>query len=325
MDETHAAVVLICGIVHETNTFATNITGKTTLSDFYQSSGKEIIMRYSNTKTITGGFLSAANELNYKVIPGYLAVTEPSGIITDRAYEHMKGEIMKRVHEAISHNLDCVALELHGAGVAESYQDIEGDLVTSIREIVGNGIKIICGLDLHGNLTDNMVNFDYMVGMKLYPHEDQWEVGHQALTLLPRLMNNNLSPKIHIEHLPMTLPTTSTDKGFAAHEMNKFVENVLERYRSEPYFASEEILDLTVYHGFPYSDVEHVGVHVVCSCTVDLTNARDAAREVAYWIWTHRLDFLPKHPSPTECVTNALRIYFVKHRKLHQMWAYLHK
>jgi microcystin degradation protein MlrC len=170
-----------------------------------------------------------------------------------------------------------------------------------------------------------MVNFDYMVGMKLYPHEDQWEVGHQALTLLPRLMNNNLSPKIHIEHLPMTLPTTSTDKGFAAHEMNKFVENVLERYRSEPYFASEEILDLTVYHGFPYSDVEHVGVHVVCSCTVDLTNARDAAREVAYWIWTHRLDFLPKHPSPTECVTNALRIYFVKHRKLHQMWAYLHK
>jgi microcystin degradation protein MlrC len=147
MDETHAAVVLICGIVHETNTFATNITGKTTLSDFYQSSGKEIIMRYSNTKTITGGFLSAANELNYKVIPGYLAVTEPSGIITDRAYEHMKGEIMKRVHEAISHNLDCVALELHGAGVAESYQDIEGDLVTSIREIVGNGIKIICGLD----------------------------------------------------------------------------------------------------------------------------------------------------------------------------------
>ena len=303
--------VLVCGIVHETNTYATPISGLTPLSNFHQLTGPKIIKYHRHSKTITGGFLAAAAELDYDIIPGYLAATEPSGTITDQAYEFMKAQIIHHVHQALrsTHGLDAVALDLHGAGVAESYEDIEADLGAAIRDIIGPDIKMICALDLHGNIHDRMVDsFDYMVGFKLYPHEDQYEAGHQAFSLLPRLFNNNLQPHTHIEHLPITLPTTSTDPGFASHRMNEFVQNVIDKYRSEPYFASEEILDLTVYHGFPYSDVSHVGVHIVCSCSVDLSNARDAAREVAYWIWTHRDEFVPQHPTPTEVVAEALTL-----------------
>ena len=36
--------------------------------------------------------------------------------------------------------VDVVAIENHGAGVAESYEDIEGNLAAMIREIVGPSV-----------------------------------------------------------------------------------------------------------------------------------------------------------------------------------------
>ena len=50
-----------------------------------------------------------------------------------------------------------------------------------MRELVGSQVKIVCSLDLHGNLGDAMTEyFDAMVGYRLYPHEDQYETGHKV-------------------------------------------------------------------------------------------------------------------------------------------------
>ena len=303
--------VFICGIVHETNTFAASILGKTQLEDFYQLSGQKIIDVHEHSKTITGGFIQAAKEMNYTIIPGYLATTEPSGTIADSAYEHMKRRVLDSVAAALAseHSIQAVAVDLHGAGVSESFEDIEIDLGLAIRKLIGTKIKLICALDLHGNIHNDMTSiFDFMVGFKTYPHEDQFETGHKAMSILPRLLNDGLEPKIHIEHLPITLPTTSTDEGFAAARMNEYAQNVIDRYRTEAFFAGEEILDLTVFHGFPYSDISHVGVHIIATSSQDLQNARDAAREVSYWIWTHRNDFLTHHLSPVDSVKEVLLI-----------------
>ena len=52
--------------------------------------------------------------------------TEPSGTISDAAFENMRDGLISRLKEAMP--VDVVALEVHGAGVAESYEDIEGNL-----------------------------------------------------------------------------------------------------------------------------------------------------------------------------------------------------
>jgi microcystin degradation protein MlrC len=70
--------------------------------------------------------------------------------------------------------VDAVALDLHGAGVSEGCEDIESEIGRAVRELVGPDVKIVCSLDLHGNIHPAMTKyFDAFVSYRLYPHEDQ--------------------------------------------------------------------------------------------------------------------------------------------------------
>ena len=52
-------------------------------------------------------------------------------------------------------------------------------------------------------------------------HEDMRETGYKAFGLLPGLLSGDLVLKRHLERLPMTLPTTTTDPGFPHHRVNE--------------------------------------------------------------------------------------------------------
>ena len=67
-----------------------------------------------------------AEELGYECVGLLFGQTEPSGTISDAAFENMRDGLISRLKEAMP--VDAVAPEVHGAGVAESYEDIEGNL-----------------------------------------------------------------------------------------------------------------------------------------------------------------------------------------------------
>ena len=91
----------------------------------------------------------------------------------------MRDDLLKRLEAAMP--VDAVALSLHGAGVAESYPDIEGDLVIAVRRLVGPSVPIVGTFDLHGNISDECAaTFDYMVPVWYYPHTDMYERGDEA-------------------------------------------------------------------------------------------------------------------------------------------------
>jgi microcystin degradation protein MlrC len=54
--------------------------------------------------------------------------------------------------------VDAVLLPLHGAMVAEGYDDAEGDLIERVRAIVGPDVKIGVHIDLHCHLTQRMLD-----------------------------------------------------------------------------------------------------------------------------------------------------------------------
>ena len=53
--------------------------------------------------------------------------------------------------------IDIVLLSLHGAMTAESYEDCEGDLISCIRQVVGDQTIIAAELDLHCSVTPKMI------------------------------------------------------------------------------------------------------------------------------------------------------------------------
>jgi microcystin degradation protein MlrC len=287
--------VAIGGLGHETNTYAATVTGITERSSFMVARGAGILAM-AGTRTYIGGMLAAAEEAGIEVVPTFWAYAYPSGTIGAATYRGLRDELVAALRDAGP--VDAVCLELHGAAVAEGVDDVEGDVGRAVREVIGD-VPLTCALDLHGNLSDDMAAlFDAMFGNQLYPHTDSFERGHEAMAILPRLLAGELRPVTHIEHLPMLLPTSTTEPGFPAAAMNEVCADVERR---------PGVVDCTVFHGFPHSDSPLVGVHVVVTTDGDAALARSAATEVGDWVWEHREDFTPESLSPEVALAVAAR------------------
>ena len=190
----------------------------------------------------------------------------------------MRDEILSRLRDAIAEApVDAVAVENHGAGVAESYKDIEGDLVARIRQIVGLDTPIVGTFDLHGNISDQMVaDYDFVCPNHLYPHTDSYERGVEAMRMVPRLLGG-LVTTAHLEHVPILFPISmmSTQPGFPADAMNQFL------YSLE---ARPGVLDVTCFHGFPWADVSICGAAIVVTTEDDAELAAAVGREAGQWV-----------------------------------------
>eukprot|EP01051_Picozoa_sp_SAG22_P022091 SAG22_NODE_5154_length_1076_cov_0.848516_2_plen_180_part_01 len=173
------------GISHETNTFATEALGLTVLEQFRPRTGAAVMSSRSE-EGYMAGMVHQARAFGYECVGLLFGVCEPSGTIADGAFETMANGIIAALKDAMP--VDAVAIENHGAGVAESYEDIEGELAARIREVIGPDIPLVGTFDLHGNISDRCVElYDFMCPVHLYPHTDSYERGLECLTLVPRL------------------------------------------------------------------------------------------------------------------------------------------
>ena len=84
------------GISHETNTFATEALGLTTLEQFHPRTGNAVLGRGVGDGYM-GGMVHQARELGYECVGLLFGVTEPSGTIADAAFEAMAGEFIDRL------------------------------------------------------------------------------------------------------------------------------------------------------------------------------------------------------------------------------------
>ncbi len=289
--------IALGGISYETNTYADTVSGPSGLDRFIVQRGDRML-RARGTETFLGGFLAACDEIGAEPVPTLWAFATPSGTITAEAYASLRDELLDRLAAAMP--VDAVALELHGAGVVEGIDDLEGDLGTDVRRLVGPDVPIVAALDLHGNVTDEMVEaFDVFFGNQLYPHTDGRERGHEAVATVPLILAGTWAPVTHVEHLPMLLPPATTDPGGPAADMNEVCRAIEGR---------PGVVDCTVFHGFPYVDVPHVGVHVLVTTHEDRPLAAACAREVGAWIWENRERFHTESHSPDSAVQTARKL-----------------
>jgi microcystin degradation protein MlrC len=286
--------VALAGIIHETNTYC---PGQTPLDDFEVRRGEEIVAHNRGYRTFAGGAIDAAEALGAEIVPILTADTSPSGTIARDAYETLRAELVEGIKNAGS--IDAVALTLHGAGVADGYDDLEGDLCAQVRALIGPDMPLVITLDIHSNITPETAGaVDCMFGDNYYPEIDGYERGQEAINALPRLLGGEWKPVIHVEKLPMLLPPSTTNRGPAAAVQAMMWE--LEQ--------RDGLIDVTFFHAFPYTDIPQVGSSVVVTANGDHDLAVSTARELARWIWEHRDEFRPETLTPAEAIARALVI-----------------
>src|SRR3989442_8036704 len=165
--------IVVAMMMHETNTFS---PVPTPLASCRPLSGPAAIEEFRDTNTQLGGFLDVAKEANAEVIVPLAAGAHPSGYVEKSAYEDMCDAIVG----AIRNGCDAAFLALHGAMVAEHFDDGEGELLRRIRAVAPR-LPIAVGLDFHAHMTAQMVEHATVVrGDRTYPHIDMAETSQAA-------------------------------------------------------------------------------------------------------------------------------------------------
>lgn len=280
------------GIVHETNTYSET---PTTVADFDIFHGGEIIERAAGTRTAGAGVIETLRELGAEPIPTLFATAQPSGVIDHDDYERLRSVLLDEIEARGP--FDAFILNLHGAAVTSRLDDVETDLCHVARRALGN-VPLAATFDLHANMSGAIARpLDLMFGYRNYPHTDMYETGERAARASMSLIGSEPRPHIYVEPLPMLLPPSATEPGFVGHEMNELAQRVEN---------AEGLFDLSIFHGFPYSDVPEPGVRVVATAA-DMARASSAAKKVARWIWENKDRFLPEIFDEHEALSLALR------------------
>ena len=142
---------LIARFNHETNTFSPVATPLEAFEPLY---GAEALNDQRTARTAMGAFIRLAEtQPESQLITPLSATANPSGTVAAEAYTQLSQSIL----DALSEQPDAILLDLHGALVAENAPDGEGELLKAIRTIAPN-VPIAVALDLHGNVTQTMVD-----------------------------------------------------------------------------------------------------------------------------------------------------------------------
>ncbi|GGJ78853.1 M81 family metallopeptidase [Pseudomonas matsuisoli] len=242
--------ILIAGFQHETNTFAPS---KADYPNFERGEGfpamvrGEALLALRDVNIPAGGFIQAAEAAGHSLIPVIWAGASPSAHVTETAYERIANEILEA---ACAETFDAIYLDLHGAMVAEHTDDGEGTLLRRLREIVGNEMPVVVSLDLHANVTHDMLtNASALVAYRTYPHVDMAETGTRAAGLLERLFAGET---LHCasRRLPFLIPING---------MCTLLEPACSFYAGMEMFETKQELSLSFAPGFPAADFPECG------------------------------------------------------------------
>ncbi|MBI1777559.1 MAG: M81 family metallopeptidase [Proteobacteria bacterium] len=238
-------------IATETNTFSPLPAGLKLYEECYLVRGGRHLEPYELFALPLVRFRDHARKLGWQVVESLATFAQPAAATQRIVYEDFRDEVLEDLRRAMP--VDVVLLNLHGAMVAEGYEDCEGDLLTHIRAIVGRTVPIGVELDLHCHLTDEMVAASTaMVIYKEYPHTDIGERADDLFRIILDALEGRTRPSQALFDCRTIglYPTT-------VEPMQSFVQ------RFSALEGRNGVLSVSVGHGFPWADVREVGSKVL--------------------------------------------------------------
>jgi microcystin degradation protein MlrC len=171
-------VIAIAGLGIESSTFS---PARTLAPAFHPQRGEEILARYP--------FLAPGTQLREAAewrgaLPGKAL---PGGTVTAGAFAELADELIERLAEMPP--LDGLWYDIHGAMTVEGIDDAEALLLGRIRETVGPDVVVATSMDLHGNVSRELVHrSDLITCYRMAPHEDYLDTKERALRNLLDLL-----------------------------------------------------------------------------------------------------------------------------------------
>jgi microcystin degradation protein MlrC len=258
--------IFAAGISTETNTFC---SVPTTLEDFLVQRGRDVLAGRIDYPTLNLDDVwgKEARARGDAFVFSLMAWAQPSGITLKSTYEFLREQLLNDLRSALP--VDIVLLMLHGAMVAQDYDDCEEDIIRRVRGIVGSEAVIGVELDLHCHLSDSMIEpADVVITFKEYPHDDVNDRARELFGLCIRAKSGHIQPRMALFDCRMVglYPTPR-------QPLRSFVDAMSDAERREG------VLSISFGHGFPFADVPHLGAKVLAVTDGDADLATRVATE----------------------------------------------
>ena len=240
----------------ETNTFSPIPTGK---DDFDVIRATELTATSVNTRQdlcldVIKFWQQKTADYGGEFIFGLSAFAQPAGLTVGSVYTRLRDEILTKLKASLP--VDIVLLNLHGAMMAEAYDDVEGDILRCVRQLVGSEVIIGAEIDPHCHLTDQMLEqADLIVIYKEYPHTDIVKRAADLFELAVAAHQGRIKPMMAYFDCRMI--------GFYLtpfEPMRSFVDAMMAAE------GQDGVLSLSLAHGFPCSDHPALGTKMLAVC-----------------------------------------------------------
>lgn len=279
--------VALLGLQLESNRFAPVTTQDEYLSRVYLA-GEEILRELDRAESrLPGEVLGFCRALDsgcfWQPVPILIGQCESGGPMDHHFYEETLKDMRKRLLDALP--LDGVYIANHGAMTTTECRDPDGEIFAMVRALVGAKVPIVATLDLHGNVSQQMVEHtDVIVAYLTNPHVDMVERGAEAARWLLELWSG-MKPHTSLVRLPLVPPTVTLRT-----ESGPYGELIA--YGQSQLHAG--IVNVSILGGFAFSDTEKNGLAIIVTSRTSPEAAHALAQDIARRAWAEHQRYQPR-------------------------------
>ncbi len=287
--------IAIASILQESNTFS---PVHTRYEDFSPVFGPEVLLRHEGKLTEMGGFIDVLRRARATILPVCAAWAITANRLERAGFEKLANRFAEELQAA---KADALLLAMHGAQTAEGEDDVEGELLARARAILGPDRPIVVTLDLHANITREMVQVaDAIVGYHTYPHVDLFETGRKAAELMLKIQRGAVKPTMAFRKLPLIVPAENcqTSSG-PMHKLMRAAEALEAKGKAEA---------VSIFPVQPWMDIEEMGCAVVSVTNNHAKRAQRQADGLARRLWDNRTAYDVKLTPVEDAISAAMKV-----------------
>lgn len=277
----------------ETNTFSPMPTSK---KSFAITRKGDYSTHPPYKDSVVALFRKLANERGWDVVESIVAGAEPAGKTLKLAYEEYRDEMLADLKAALP--VDAVLLDLHGAMVADGYDDCEGDMIERARQIVGPDVPIGVELDLHCHFSETMVkNANVIITYKEYPHTDYADRAIELFNLIADTVQGKIHPTMGVfdcKMIGLFYPTAEPMKSYVA--------------RMKALEGKDGVLSVSLAHCFPWGDVPELGAKTLVVTDNNEQQATELAEKLGRELYAMRKTVYPRYLGIDAALDEALAV-----------------
>lgn len=213
---------------------------------------------------------------------------------SEASFDHFMGLILDDLRSALP--VDGVYLALHGAMAVRDVPRPEAEIARRVRDVVGDSVPIAGTFDLHGNEDAEFLRWaNGAFVTKRYPHYDAYLQGERAARFLRASIKGDYVATTATRKPPIITATVLQWTGQSPSM------DIMERARR--WEARQPGAYVSVFYGYPWSDVPDVGTTVHVMTNGDQELAERIADDMAEFIWRVRDEFAHgRYPLPDDAV-----------------------